>query len=85
MSSNDAKQRAGRAFEKVAQRQHESELRVDEQRKSEVALATKIKRLREQRMERDAAAALEAANAPVPEKPAAAARKKKAAVKKAAD
>ncbi|GGH20992.1 hypothetical protein GCM10007036_24960 [Alsobacter metallidurans] len=67
-SPQDAKQRAGRAFEKAAQRKSESDVRVEEQRKADLSLAAKIKGLRELRMQRDAAQAEEAANAPPPVK-----------------
>jgi hypothetical protein len=67
MSSDEAKLRAGRAFEKTEQRKRESEQRMEDQRRSDVSAAAKIQRLRAMRLARDAALESEAQTAAVEE------------------
>ncbi len=55
MTSEEAKLRAGRAFEKTEQRKRESEQRLEDQRRSDVSAAAKIQRLRAMRLARDEA------------------------------
>jgi hypothetical protein len=97
MSSEEAKLRAGRAFEKTEQRKRESEQRLEDQRRSDVSAAAKIQRLRAMRLARDEALETQAQavaleenslkpkkGAPTGAKPAKAEAKPKAATKPSA-
>jgi hypothetical protein len=66
MNPAEAQQRAARRVDIAERKSREATIRIEEQRKSEIYEAAKMKRLRELRLARDAALAAEAAAAPPP-------------------
>ena len=68
MTSDEAKKRAGLAFDKGEQRKREAKQRQDEQHKTELSTAAKIQRLRALRLARDIEIAAQVPE-PVAEKP----------------